>query len=175
MVQVKNVRSLDAPLRFKGEGGGLPNRETGRNRQMPSLAPWKVLVVDDEAEVHVVTRLVFDGFSFDSRGVEILSGYSGREGRELVKENPDAAVLILDVVMESDQEGLDMVKEIREEYGNQRLRIIIRTGQPGQAQEHKVMSDYDINDFREKATLTDEKLIASVTNGLRAYRDLKPS
>ena len=36
--------------------------------------PWKVLLVDDEPEVHEVTRLVLAGFRFEGRPLQIVSG-----------------------------------------------------------------------------------------------------
>jgi len=41
--------------------------------------------------------------------------------------------VLLDVIMETDQAGLDLVEFIRDTLKNETVRIILRTGQPGQA------------------------------------------
>ena len=45
----------------------------------------------------------------------------------------------------------DLVKVIRNELGNRFVRIVLRTGQPGQAPEERVIVDYDINDYKGRA------------------------
>ena len=135
--------------------------------------PWKVMVVDDDQVVHQVTLMVLEDFYFQGRPLEIIQGYSGDDARRLIKEHPDTAVLLLDVVMETDSAGLDTVKYIREEEQNSFIRIILRTGQPGQAPEKKVITEYDINDYKEKTELTAQRLFTTITTALRAYSDLK--
>lgn len=137
-----------------------------------SQRPWKLLVVDDEEEVHAVTHLALSGFEFASRPLEIISAYTGEEANRIMAEQDDIAMILLDVVMESDQAGLDTVKYIREELGNSFVRIILRTGQPGQAPEYQVITQYDINDYKHKTELTREKMFTLVYTSLSAYRDL---
>jgi response regulator RpfG family c-di-GMP phosphodiesterase len=141
----------------------------------PALAagpPWTVLIVDDEPEIHAVTRLVLGQFSFEGRGLRFLSAHSAREGMHLLAEHDDIALVLLDVVMESDHAGLDVVRYARETLGNHIVRIVLRTGQPGQAPEARVTTDYDINDYKEKTELTTQKLTATVRVALRGYRDI---
>jgi response regulator RpfG family c-di-GMP phosphodiesterase len=134
--------------------------------------PWKVLIVDDEEQVHVVTRLALEGFEFANRKLELLSAYTGEEARKIIAANPDIALILLDVVMETDQAGLEVARYIREELQNRFVRIVLRTGQPGQAPEHKVITGYDINDYKEKTELTRQKLFTTVYTSLSSYRDL---
>jgi CheY-like chemotaxis protein len=47
-----------------------------------ALAGWKVLLVDDEPEVHEVTRLVLGNFRFEDRPLDILSAMSAEEAKE---------------------------------------------------------------------------------------------
>ncbi|MCK7594087.1 response regulator [Pseudomarimonas salicorniae] len=138
----------------------------------PSPPPWKILVVDDEPEIHAVTRLVLGDFQFESRRLQFLSAYSGAEGKALLKEHPDVALMLLDVVMETEHSGLDVARWTRDELNNHFVRIVLRTGQPGQAPEHKVTNEYDINDYKEKTELTTQKLNATVRVALRGYRDI---
>ncbi|MFH1139846.1 MAG: SpoIIE family protein phosphatase [Pseudomonadota bacterium] len=133
---------------------------------------WKLLIVDDEPEVHQVTQLVLADYSFDASGLIFLNAYSGGEAVDLIQKHPDTAVVLMDVVMETDQAGLDAVHHIRENLGCRMARIILRTGQPGHAPERRVILDYDINDYKAKSELTSQKLFTSVTAALRSYRDL---
>lgn len=136
------------------------------------LRKWKILIVDDDEEIHRVTKWVLRRFTFENRPVELISTYSAREAKTVLIENPDLAVVLLDVVMEEDHAGLELARFIRQDLGNSLVRIILRTGHPGQAPEHTIMTDYDINDYKEKTELTAQKLITSIMASLRAYRDL---
>lgn len=138
----------------------------------PALAPWRVLVVDDEPDVHAVTRLALNGIKYKGRPLELLSAYSGKEGLQLLREQKDVALVLLDVVMETDHAGLEMVKQVREGLGNTLVRIVLRTGQPGQAPEQDVILSYDINDYKAKTELTAQKLFTTVISSLRAYESL---
>lgn len=134
---------------------------------------WKILICDDEAEVHTITKSVLSDFVFKNSKLEFFSAYSGKEAIEILKDNSDIAIILLDVVMESDYAGLDAVKTIREELKNNFIRIVLRTGQPGYAPEKEVILKYDINDYKEKTELTDVKLYTTIISALRAYKDLR--
>lgn len=133
---------------------------------------WKLLVVDDDRFVHKVTHMVLQDYTFEGQKVEILSAHSATEGKRLLKEHPDTAVVLLDVVMETTHAGLHMAAWIRDELDNQMVRIILRTGQPGEAPEQEVIFKYDINDYKEKSELTSQKLATTVTTAIRSYRDI---
>ena len=138
-----------------------------------TLAPWKVVIVDDEDEILRISKLVLKDFVFDGRDVEIITGSSGHDAMRLLAANPDTAVLMIDVVMETEHAGLDAVRHIRDVLGNTKVRIILRTGQPGQAPERQVIIDYDINDYKEKTEMTAQKLVTTLVTALRGYRDIK--
>ncbi|MGL1894671.1 MAG: DUF3369 domain-containing protein [Spirochaetaceae bacterium] len=134
--------------------------------------PWKILISDDEKEIHTITKIVLSNFTYENRKVEILDAYSRKETIDILKEHDDIAVLLLDVVMETDDAGLLVAKDIRETLGNKLIRIILRTGQPGSAPEKDVITKYEINDYKEKTELTTTKLFTTVMTALRSYRDL---
>src|SRR6266705_2947613 len=134
---------------------------------------WKVAVIDDEPAVHDGTRFALSDYRLNGQGLDILSAYSAAEGRELMRNHPDVAVVLLDVIMESDTAGLDLVEFIRNELKNETVRIILRTGQPGQAPERRVIVDYDINDYKAKTELTADKLFTALTAALRSHQQLQ--
>lgn len=133
---------------------------------------WKIMIADDDAEVHRVTKLVLKNLEFEGKGLNILSAYSEAEVKEMIFNNPDTTVLLLDVIMERDDSGLNVVKYIRDELKNRTVRIILRTGQPGQAPEEKTIVNYDINDYKEKTELTSKKLFTSMISALRTYQHI---
>lgn len=134
--------------------------------------PWKLLIVDDEPDVHRATILALKNIVFKGRGLEILHAYSGQEGFEKIAANTDIALAILDVVMETDDAGLRLVKRIRDELGNQLVRIVLRTGQPGHAPEQQVVLEYDINDYKTKTELVANKIFTTVIASLRSFESL---
>lgn len=133
---------------------------------------WEILVVDDDKQIHLITEMILKNLEFDNKNLIIHNAYSSEEAKGILLKNPNIATILLDVVMESDDAGLNLVQWIRGEYKNNKIRIILRTGQPGLAPEKEVINNYDINDYREKTDLTQNKLITSVMVALRGYRDL---
>ncbi len=130
---------------------------------------WKILIVDDDAEVHSVTRLALKNFTFEEKPLTLMDAYSGQEAKELIQSHPDIAMILLDVVMEKDDSGLDVVNYIRSSVKNDFVRIILRTGQPGKCPETLVILNYDIDDYKTKTELTKPKLLTAVVTALRTY------
>lgn len=133
---------------------------------------WRVLVVDDEEDVHSVTTLALGSFEFQNRNLELLHAYSAKEAREMLLKHNDIALILLDVVMETDLAGLELVAYIRNELRNYAIRIVLRTGQSGQVPEHQVIRAYDINDYKNKTELTAAKLYTILYSNLRSYKDI---
>lgn len=160
-------------LIFAPEDGEVKLAEETNSNSADISESWKILIVDDEPEVHNVTIFAFNDFKFEGKSLQFLSAYSGREAKELIEQNPDTAIIFLDVIMETDDAGLEVVKYIRDVLANKLVRIILRTGQPGQVPEDVVILDYDIDDYKTKTELTAKKLFSNVVTGLRAFRTLK--
>jgi signal transduction histidine kinase len=137
-------------------------------RPAASGANWRVLIVDDDPEVHAATRFALSKSTIIGRALDLLPAYSAAEGRDVLDEHPDVAVVLLDVVMESEDAGLQFVEWMRER-GYQKQRIILRTGQPGYAPELDVIRDYDINDYRTKNELTQTRLVTAMTTAIRTF------
>lgn len=134
---------------------------------------WRILIVDDSQDVHEATTFALAGLQILGRPLEFLHAYSAREGKDLMRTEQHLAVVLLDVVMESEDAGLKLVKVIREELRLTDLRILLRTGQPGYAPEIQTIHDYDINDYITKSELTRSKLFTTVTASLRAYQQIR--
>ncbi len=137
-----------------------------------SKESWQVLIVDDDPEIHSVTQLALSDLVVLGRRLEYLHAYSGAEACQLIENNADIVLVLLDVVMETDDAGLNVVKHIREKIKRQDIRIVLRTGQPGYAPEESVIKEYDINDYKTKTELTRRKLVTTVFAAIRSYQQI---
>ncbi|RCW75482.1 GGDEF/EAL domain-containing response regulator [Pseudorhodoferax soli] len=149
------------------EDGAPPALETPQG-----ATPWRILVVDDDADVHESTAFGLRGMEIEGRPLQLLHAYSGAESVALLAREQDIAVILLDVVMESEQAGLATVDRIRGELGLAHVRIVLRTGQPGHAPEIDTIRRYDINDYKTKSELTRVKLYTALTAAIRSYDQL---
>lgn len=133
---------------------------------------WRILIVDDDVDVHVVTKFALSNTNFQGRRLSFFHAYSAKEAFAKLRDTPDIALVLLDVMMETADAGLRFARQVRDELHNDLVRIVLRTGQPGQAIEHSIIVDYDINDFWSKTDLTTRKLFTTVIAALRAYATL---
>lgn len=144
--------------------------DTNTCSRSPENKFWKVMVIDDEKSVHDITNTSLKGFLFEGRELSLVNAYSGQEAMQLLKNHPDTALLLVDVVMETQNAGLDFVRYVREELKNHLVQIIIRTGQPGLAPEYEVISKYNINGYYSKTELRIQKLTSLITTSLRMFK-----
>jgi len=155
----------DDEIRLVEDGSGAPT--------LPSALVWRVLVVDDEPDVFHSTALSLRHAEIDGRPIELLQALSAAEAEQILRREPDIAVVLLDVVMETPDAGLRLVETVRALPDRQALRIILRTGQPGYAPELEVIQRYDINDYKTKSELTQTRLLTSLTVAIRGYHQLR--
>lgn len=134
---------------------------------------WDVLIVDDDHEIHSVTKLALCDLSVFECRLRFHHCYSGKEAMEFMASNDNIAVILLDVVMETDEAGLMVARDIRETLHKDEVRIILRTGQPGYAPEESVIKEYDINDYKTKTELTRSKLATAIIAAIRSYQQIK--
>ncbi|MGL6040819.1 MAG: DUF3369 domain-containing protein, partial [Deefgea sp.] len=134
---------------------------------------WRVLIVDDEPDVHLTTEFALKNALIVDRKLEFLHAYSGREALKILTQEHDISVILLDVVMENDEDGLEVAKQIRNQLNLQEVRIILRTGHPGYAPEFQVIRDYAINDYKNKAELTQNRLLTMMTTAIRSYQQIR--
>lgn len=146
--------------------------DLGINQTQINLDRWKVIIADDEPDVHRATQIALGNLIFEGKPVVFVSAYSGEECKQLINVHTDAALILLDVVMETNDAGLRLVKYIREELDNHQIRIVLRTGNSGEAPEDSVILNYDINDYKLKVELTRQNLLTTLLASLRAYRDI---
>lgn len=133
---------------------------------------WQILVVDDDPDVHKATSLVTRDLIIEGRKLALHHAYSADQAYDLLEKDNEFAVMLLDVVMETEDAGLRLVAKVRRQLNNTLVRIILRTGQPGYAPETDTIRDYDINDYKTKTELTRTRLFTSLTTAMRTYRQM---
>lgn len=138
------------------------------------LSEFHVVLVDDEPDVHEISRLAMRGFRVYGLPIRLHSASSKSEAIEVLNSltlgRPDismASVALIDVVMETDHAGLELCEYIRDVMKNRTLQIYIRTGQPGIAPERSVLDRYDIQGYVAKVEATEDKLYTLVKAGVR--------
>lgn len=136
---------------------------------------WSVLLVDDEQDVLDVTLMVLEDVEFEGRGLRLLTATSAAQARDILQRESDIAVAFLDVVMETEHAGLELVRFIRQEQGNHDIRIVLRTGNPGAAPPLDIIRHMEVDDYKEKTELTAERLELTLLTALRGYRNLRAS
>jgi signal transduction histidine kinase len=165
----EEVSSVDANNYSITEGQSYESQLLYETIALRNRLTWKLLICDDDRSVHVVTKLALDGFKFAGKELEVISAFSGAEGIKMIEQHPDIALILQDVIMETNDAGLQSIKYIREVLKNRLVRIILRTGQPAEFPESSIILNYDINDYKSKTELTEQKLFTTVVSSLRAY------
>jgi diguanylate cyclase (GGDEF)-like protein len=142
------------------------------DQSLVELSPWNILIIDDDPDVHSATMFALQGLKIQSRALNFLHAYSTAEARQVLLHSKKIAVILLDVVMDDDNAGLQLVSYIRNTLELKDVRIILRTGQAGYAPEMDAIRDYDINDYKNKTELTQAKLFTTVTSAIRSYEQI---
>ncbi|MBF0301900.1 MAG: hypothetical protein HQK73_02575, partial [Desulfamplus sp.] len=151
----------------------LPDKQEQFNVDKPDdHEVWKVMVVDDEPDIHEITQISLKGFKFGGKKLEIINANSAAEARDILNKERDIAVAMIDVVMETEDAGLELVRYIRNELRLKDIRLIIRTGQPGSAPERYVIDNFDIDGYKEKTDLTAQKIYTVLVSAIKSYSDI---
>ena len=161
------IHSHDDDLVFLDE----PIADPHDTKKMP-LSAWRIMIIDDDPDVHSATTFALGSLEIQNRNLTFLHAYSALEARTILASETDIALILLDVVMEQEDAGLQLVNYIRKTLNLADVRIILRTGQPGYAPEIDAIRDYDINDYKTKSELTRTKLYTAVTSAIRSYEQI---
>lgn len=132
----------------------------------------KILAVDDDANFQRSTAFALFTLTVLGCKIELTQAFSYAEACQVLAKENDFAIALVDVVMETEDAGLRLVRGIREVLGNEKIRIILLTGQPGMAPIFDVMRNYDINDYWTKSELSADRLQTILTTNLRSYQQI---
>lgn len=134
---------------------------------------WTILIVDDDPSIRLVTRFALRDLTMEGFPMQLLEADSAVRAREILAQRADVALVITDVVMEDEASGLSLVSWIREQPHLSDTRLVIRTGQAGNAPELEVLREFDINDYWPKTAMTVHRIRTLTVGLLRSYRDLR--
>ncbi len=134
---------------------------------------WKILVVDDEPSVLELTEIMLRKLKLLDREIHVISAQDSEQARQAMVENPDTALIILDIVMETRDSGFEFIGYVRNTLQNNTTRIVIRTGESFTGwSPSKIANHYDIHDYVEKTRLTKERFLTIITCALRYYQHI---
>jgi CheY-like chemotaxis protein len=136
---------------------------------------WKVLIVDDEPDIHTITRLNLKTFKFLDGSLQFLQAFSAQEAKEILATEPDIAVAFIDIIMETEDAGLKLVEFIRKQLHNTQIRLIVRSGQVNLTFEESILVKYDLSGYKDKTDLTSERLHQMMKQALQTYQTLTTS
>lgn len=140
--------------------------------QSPDSPAFTVLSVDDDPGFQQSLRMALSDFRFNESPLRLLTASSSIEARDVMAANPGISAILLDVVMETDDAGLQLVRAVREQLGNSEVRIVLITGQPGMAPLRKTLQKLDISEYWLKTDLYRERLQGIVTGSLRTWSEI---
>ncbi len=132
---------------------------------------WKILIVDDEEFIHDNLEMNLEDLIYDNKNIRFLHAFSAKEAKDVLLHNPDIAIIILDVMMEENNSGLNFVKLVRQEIKNQDVRIILHTGQPGIAPKKEVSQEYIIDGYLDKNISDNDDCYVAIRIALRSYQE----
>ncbi|SEA72459.1 GGDEF/EAL domain-containing response regulator [Marinobacterium iners] len=132
--------------------------------------PWKVLSVEDDPVYQASLVHALSCIRVAGRPLEVICTQSALDAARVLPEHADIALILLDVVMESDDAGLRLVSTIRDVIGNNQVRIVLLTGQPGMTPPRQdLLEHFEIDDYWCKSELTHEHLLSVITGNLRVW------
>ncbi len=140
----------------------------------PGLSPacdeegWVILVVDDDPDVHAVTRMALHHFRYQGRPLQIVDCFSAQEALAILPTLPDLAVILLDVVMESESAGTRLARTIRATPRYDRVQIVVRTAAGGYGG-RAAFNDIPIHAFVWQSEVSKTRLESLVSSALAAY------
>ena len=116
------------------------------------LANKKVLIIDDDARNTFALATVLE-----EKNMEVIAGNNGNEALELLDENPDIAIILMDIMM-PEMDGYEAMRQIRTQTRFRKLPIIALTAKAMKGDKAKCI-EAGANDYLSKPVDT-EKLIS---------------
>ena len=131
---------------------------------------WRVLIVDDEPELHVLTTTVLKDFMFEGKSLEFVSAHNELEISEALESDQDYAIIITDIIREEIDSGFKLIARIRSDSRFDNTYLIIRSGSLGLLSMRQAATDYDVDYINEKANFSTSIFFSVFTIGIRTYR-----
>ncbi len=160
------MADLDSSINF-----AIREKEPASPEFLNDVPEWKILIVDDEPAVHDVTCLTLKDYQFKHKPLAFLHAYSVQEAKRVLLNNKDVVIILLDIILETQTSGLDLIHWIRKKMGNTISQIIIRTGNPNDYADQNLIESYDINDYVVKTDVTSQRLRTLIAASIKTFID----
>lgn len=144
----------------------------GRFQSATKHQPWKILVVENDQKNQDLSLCALDQIDFFGRTVEPIMTHSTSEARQWLKQEPNIAIALINLTLEHERSGLELVEYIRHELGNAHMRLIIRTTLTDHIPEHELIDRYDIDGCVHKGVRSRHHLYTTIRTALKSYRDI---
>jgi diguanylate cyclase (GGDEF)-like protein len=138
----------------------------------PDDSHWRVLTVDDDGDFQDSIQFALMDAEVLGKPIHLERVNSFAEASTMLAKRNDFAVVLVDVVMETEDAGLRLINAVRDILGVSETRFILLTGQPGRAPIDRVMQEYDLSDYCLKADLMHRGLVNILTGAIRNYHNL---
>lgn len=136
----------------------------------PSQKNWVVLSVEDNQPYQDVLESALQEVAFEGRKIELLRASSAASAATILSKRQDISLILLDIVMETDDAGFYLIDTIRNVIGDELVRIVVLTGQPGVKPHDKAINEYNISEYWNKTDLSADKLKSVVVSNLRTWQ-----
>jgi len=120
---------------------------------------YLLLIVDDNADVHEATRIALQGQIVNGKRLRFMSAYSGREAILMVDKHIPFDLVLLDMVMETPNAGMEVAQNIQARLDLKHTpAIVMRSGQPGMFKDKDVDDNIWFDEFMLKSRVTQQYL-----------------
>ena len=167
-----NNTSIEDDLLIFDDDDALCFVDDEASQDSVEMAPWNVLIVDDDEDVLLVTQLAFSGLEVLGRPIHLIHAHSFQSAQEILSTQ-DCAVVITDAIMETEDAGLRLIDWVSHQQVFFATRLVLRTGQPGRFQENVILRDYKIHDYWPKTELTASRMRTILMGLIRSYQDIQ--
>ena len=134
---------------------------------------WKVLIAENDNNFQKEIISILKDLEYSHRPVSFIRAYSYNETIAEIKNNPNIALIILNINVDRNESAEKIIKYIRKTADNRNLRIIVTAKNDDPVINKEIILKYDISAFIKESETYKENLIASVYSSLRAYNDIQ--
>ena len=124
---------------------------------------WKILMIDDDEQVHQSTVLALGDEVVLGRKLSFDHARSAKEALDIMNKGdsiPDLA--FVDMVMETPDAGLRFAMAAKESTSWSSVKILLRSGQPGFSNEMEKARSLGVEGFAQKASISRSVLISAL-------------
>ena len=152
LVAFEEDQETDAPDEKEAAPEETEKPSYAENKSNKVFENKKILIVDDDMRnVFVLTKILED------KKVQIIVGKNGREGIDKLNQNPDTALVIMDIMM-PEMDGYEAMREIRKDKRFVKLPMIALTAKAMKGDREKCI-EAGANDYLSKP-VQPEKLVS---------------